>query len=68
MVHDPSFLLKVPDEVTMDIASMVPCGAITAYHASTKLRDSINEAMRIRGNIIQDQSVNSKRKNRTNKE
>ena len=44
-----SFIIRVPDEISLEVACMVPCSAITAYSAVTKLKQSVQEALEIRG-------------------
>lgn len=45
----PRILVKVPDDVSLDVAALVPCGGITAFSAVKQLRESVELAQRTKG-------------------
>ena len=49
LVHDPRFLVSVPDDVTMSAACMVPCSGITAHTAAISVQGSVENAIKLNG-------------------
>ena len=51
-VDVPEFLIKVPDSIQMDQASILPCSGLTSYNAAMCLRESVERAKRVNGELI----------------
>ncbi len=49
VVHFAEMLVPVPPEVTMDKAAIVTCSGITTYNAVENLKESLEEALNIKG-------------------
>jgi NADPH:quinone reductase-like Zn-dependent oxidoreductase len=45
LVNDVSNLVKVPDELPLDVAATLPCGALSAYAAVERVKPFIAEQL-----------------------
>jgi len=45
LVKDVSNLIKVPDSLPLDVASILPCGALAAYAAVQRVRPFVEDRL-----------------------
>ena len=50
-VYDYTLVVKIPDCVPLDVACLLPCSGLTSYSAVCSVKDSITEAIRIKGEV-----------------
>ena len=48
-IQHPYSVIKIPDDILMEVACLVPCSGITAYNAVTQCKDSIDIEIQITG-------------------
>ncbi len=49
VVYHPEMLVRVPADIPMEQASVVPCSAITALHAVENVKESLDQALQYKG-------------------
>ncbi len=52
VINHPDLIVPVPQEVALDVAAMVSCSGITAYSAVGNLKESLEEAIKVKGNFF----------------
>jgi NADPH:quinone reductase-like Zn-dependent oxidoreductase len=45
LVNDVSNLIKVPDDLALDVAATLPCGALAAYAAVERVKPFVAEQL-----------------------
>ncbi|XP_039268942.2 alcohol dehydrogenase-like [Styela clava] len=48
-ITDPKYVLKVPDNIPLDIAAMLPCSTLTGYNAVSKVKPTVERFMNAQG-------------------
>nr|XP_039254683.1 alcohol dehydrogenase-like [Styela clava] len=48
-VTNPKYVLKLPDNIPLDIAAMLPCSALTGYNAVSKVKPTIERFINAKG-------------------
>ena len=49
-MEDPWSVVKVPDDIPLEKACVVPCSGVTAYNALKQSEDVIKKAQKVYGN------------------
>jgi len=52
VVPDKKFAVKLPDSVPFDVACMLACSSLTAYHAVTSTVETVEAAIKINGKLF----------------
>ncbi len=52
VIEDPELLLPVPEGVPMDCAATAMCGGVTAHNSVQSVRQSVDEAIKLRGKPV----------------
>nr|XP_039270068.1 alcohol dehydrogenase-like [Styela clava] len=48
-VAEPKYALKVPDNIPLDVAAMLPCSTLTGYNAVSKVKPTVERFMNAQG-------------------
>jgi len=49
-VPDAKFAVKVPDSIPLEVACMLPCSGVTAYHAVSVIKPAVDNVTQNEGN------------------